>query len=76
MSCDCQNIASKSSDIKIKSYLYSAIRDLKVGWPLPPLADLTSEGSDQTAFMCSLIKAFACHQYRIDGSLKTNILVY
>ena len=29
------------------------------------MADVTSEGSDQTAFQCSLIKAFSCLQRHI-----------
>ena len=30
--------------------------------PIPEMADITSEGSEQTALKCSLFRASTCHQ--------------
>ena len=35
------------------------------------MADVTSKGSDQIVLMCSLIRAFICHQCHADGSHMT-----
>ena len=60
------NVTILSCDTQIILIVYTGFEEasLLALWfgPIPEMADVTSQGSDQTALKCSLIRTFACHQ--------------